>query len=159
MWSFVEFSPNKDGDFHRHGGNPQKRWWVFVNGKLPSFDSWMMTRGSPISGHLHVFKIHIYSHTHVLLDLPRNLLFGIGPFHVWGPFSWKSLLERTWWFTICRHSCRGHVWLCMRTVYPKIPEPTQNFGVLVEPTEIFTNISLSKVVGKHGEFHGASHFL
>ena len=35
------------GGFHDALGVPLDRWWVFVNGKIPSFDSWMMTFGVP----------------------------------------------------------------------------------------------------------------
>ena len=43
----------------RHGGTPYARWMVSVNGKIPSFDSWMMTGGTPMTLE---FTIYIYIH-------------------------------------------------------------------------------------------------
>ena len=36
------------GIFHCHGGTPSSLGMVFVNGQIPSFDSWMMFLGVPL---------------------------------------------------------------------------------------------------------------
>ena len=46
-----------NGAFLSHGGTPSERGMVFVNGKIPSFDSWMMTGGTPIWRNPH-FRVH-----------------------------------------------------------------------------------------------------
>ena len=43
---FVEKSHLEKDD---NWGYPQKRWMVFGNGKIPSFDSWMMTGATPMT--------------------------------------------------------------------------------------------------------------
>ena len=43
-------------DFHSHGGYPQARagWFIYVYFMENPNLKWMMTRGTPISGNLHM---------------------------------------------------------------------------------------------------------
>ena len=51
--------------FHGHGGYPQLAGWFLLR-KIPL--KWMMTRGTPILGNLHIYiYIHIYIHIYIYI--------------------------------------------------------------------------------------------